>query len=718
MSTPRRSRSPGFALIEALIALLLISIGLLAVSKLQTASILGAGDGRARADAANLSQQKIEELRNNLLQKSDFTALANGTYTQTIVANPAIGRVNTYLLTWTVSTPDATLEKRQVFLSTTWTDAQGNPQRLDMNTELAYDEPYVVATVLGSSTNKNLISPNGEAVRGGTLPSGLSPNVTHHDGSKIYVDNNSKTTYLVKPNSTTPVIYLPPKNGVAQSFTRISGRVYFDPQGGNAMPAANKVLVRLSSEGECIYNNSGTLPTASSGGKTYSYLPYTCYVGPGWYGNVGVTVVGTTGNNGGNHNVCVGDPGFNSGVSNSTQTSAHPSEAAVRTYRGFRSAATTSGYQSTGVAGGRDYGTAIDPNGNPMTGPFDGRPRPSDYPAWYGTVQAADDYLNQDFLITDIKGQGSCFSKMQGGLFVRNAGEFVCINADAYGPIGDQTGGNADLCPATWPGYVLGTGGSINETLTVVSSGNGVGSVTSSPAGIACPGVCSTSLPQGTAVVLTAMAAQGSTFNGWTSCPSVSGTGGNTCTLTLSAGMQVGAAFSSGVSTTTYPLNVTIAGSGSVTSAPSGISCPGSCSSTYAPTDTVVLTPQPATGQTFSGWVGDCTGTGSCSVTMSAARNVTATFTSTNVTMCDATWKGSMRDGKGSVSVVPSNYGACSSQGNSGNFTCTFTQAPDGTIFTLTNSPGTGSVLADYAGVQPLAVTLNCSAANVNNLKF
>ena len=35
----------------------------------------------------------------------------------------------------------------------------------------------------------------------------------------------------------------------------------------------------------------------------------------------------------------------------------------------------------------------------------------------------------------------------------------------------------------------------------------------------------------------------------------------------------------------------------------------------------------PTNGSTFEGWSGDCTGTGECVVTMSEARNVTATFT-------------------------------------------------------------------------------------------
>lgn len=456
MSTSLSSRRAGFALIEALIALLLISIGLIAVSKLQTASIVGAGDGRARAEAANLSQQKIEELR-NLLRKSDFETgvLKAGTYTGTVAADVSKGRVNDYTLTWTISTPDASLEKRQVLLTTTWTDAKGVIQRLDMNSELAWDEPSVVATVVGSNAAKNLISPTGEAQRGGSLPAGLSPTIVNHDGSRIYTDSTGKT-YLTNASDKV-LIYLLPKNGVAQAFTRITGRVFFDPQGGKDMPPANEVLVRLSSEGECIYNNAVTL-TLNFGGKNFTYLPYACYVGPGWYGNVGVTVVDKPGNTV-KHNVCVGDPGF---AKSGTRTSAHPELGSARAYRGFRSTATTSGYQSTGMAGGRYYGTSFSSNGAAMTGPFDGRPRPSDYPLIYGTVDSASDYLNQDFLVTDKADDATgCKAQMQGGPFAKNAGGFVCISPD--------NDGAADECPSEWPGYGAYTG-TVNNSCDVTGS--------------------------------------------------------------------------------------------------------------------------------------------------------------------------------------------------------------------------------------------------------
>jgi hypothetical protein len=79
----------------------------------------------------------------------------------------------------------------------------------------------------------------------------------------------------------------------------------------------------------------------------------------------------------------------------------------------------------------------------------------------------------------------------------------------------------------------------------------------------------------------------------------------------------------------TYPLTVTRAGtaSGTVTSSPAGIDCDASCSALFDAGTAVTLTAAPASGSTFSGWSGACSGTGSCQVTMSTALSVTATFT-------------------------------------------------------------------------------------------
>lgn len=84
-----------------------------------------------------------------------------------------------------------------------------------------------------------------------------------------------------------------------------------------------------------------------------------------------------------------------------------------------------------------------------------------------------------------------------------------------------------------------------------------------------------------------------------------------------------------GSSSGSYQLTVTspAAGTGTVTSSPAGISCPGTCTATFTGGDSVTLTATPATNYNFAGWSGACSGTAGCSVMMTAAESVTASFT-------------------------------------------------------------------------------------------
>jgi PKD repeat protein len=78
----------------------------------------------------------------------------------------------------------------------------------------------------------------------------------------------------------------------------------------------------------------------------------------------------------------------------------------------------------------------------------------------------------------------------------------------------------------------------------------------------------------------------------------------------------------------TFPLSVAKAGSGTgtVTSSPAGIGCGGTCTASFTQGTVVTLSQSASLGSVFAGWSGACTGTGACSVTMDAAKSVTATF--------------------------------------------------------------------------------------------
>ena len=159
-------------------------------------------------------------------------------------------------------------------------------------------------------------------------------------------------------------------------------------------------------------------------------------------------------------------------------------------------------------------------------------------------------------------------------------------------------------------------------TLTTTPSGNGTGTVTSSPAGIACPGDCSEIYNYGQMVTLTPAPGAGSTFTGWSGA--CLGTGA--CTVTMTAARSVTATFT----LMTFALTVTPAGAGTgtVTSAPAGINCGATCTGTFNYNQMITLSATASTpSSTFGGWSGGgCSGTGTCTVTITAATAVTATF--------------------------------------------------------------------------------------------
>lgn len=81
--------------------------------------------------------------------------------------------------------------------------------------------------------------------------------------------------------------------------------------------------------------------------------------------------------------------------------------------------------------------------------------------------------------------------------------------------------------------------------------------------------------------------------------------------------------------TTTKTLSVQSSAGGTVSSSPSGIAaCNATCSAAFAEGTAVTLTASAAQGFSFSGWSGaGCSGTGTCTVTLSEASTVVASFT-------------------------------------------------------------------------------------------
>ena len=195
--------------------------------------------------------------------------------------------------------------------------------------------------------------------------------------------------------------------------------------------------------------------------------------------------------------------------------------------------------------------------------------------------------------------------------------------------------GSATTCtvPMTAAKSVTATFTITTNVLTLTQVGSGGVTSTGTPAtgtGVTTASALTTTgtYNYNTSIVLTETPAVGWVFTGWTGACTGSAT---TCTVALTAAATVTATFT----ITTTVLTLTQVGSGGVTStgAPTSGSTiattvPGNATQTYNYNTSVVLTATPATGYAFSGWTGACVNaTGTCTVAMTAAKSVTATFT-------------------------------------------------------------------------------------------
>lgn len=168
--------------------------------------------------------------------------------------------------------------------------------------------------------------------------------------------------------------------------------------------------------------------------------------------------------------------------------------------------------------------------------------------------------------------------------------------------------------------------GCLPPAVWISLEGDGAGTVTSSSGGIACgtadeAGTCAAVIDGGS-TILTAVAAPGSVFGGWTAgCAGID----PTCTLTLDTDVDVRARFER----VKWELSVTRSGSGHgrVYTMIDGIDCGADCSALYPDGTTVQLFAEPDDASQLAAWVGgDCANTGSCETTLHAPTLIDAVF--------------------------------------------------------------------------------------------
>ena len=118
------------------------------------------------------------------------------------------------------------------------------------------------------------------------------------------------------------------------------------------------------------------------------------------------------------------------------------------------------------------------------------------------------------------------------------------------------------------------------------------------------------------------------------------------------------------------------------------IDCGIDCTEDYSYGTVVSLKPSPASGYTFTGWSGACTGNGDCDITMDMAKSVTANFVVTTYAL-------TVNLAGNGAGVVSSNPVGISCGGSPSDCNHVYN---DGTLVTLTATPSTGTNFTSWSG--------------------
>lgn len=335
------SSRDGFALIEALIAIIVFGVGVLGIAKLNGVLLQGTGESKTRNEATQIAQRTIEEIRRKALADTNS---ACGTQNLSTSSHPGLNANYTITPSFIYSAGD---KKSSITVLVSW---EGAVNPVILKTFINCQTAGTPARI-GSNTNSTTLkAPTGRAKVGtgqdasGTGTENKINGTEIADGTATYI--NSKTGLVeLYDTKTKKVLLTYTKNSCETTeFSTISGKVFVQTKGETPIAKWEEIFIEPSDASYCAKLEYEKGETLKDGGKTaYKEIYYQCYVGPEWWGNV--SILWQTNSNKLDDRVSVGNPLT---TVSSQIFSSHSQRSIIRGYRGYSEIATGK-YDSIGI---------------------------------------------------------------------------------------------------------------------------------------------------------------------------------------------------------------------------------------------------------------------------------------------------------------------------------------------------------------------------------
>ncbi len=255
-------KQKGGVLIEALISAAVLSVGILAITKMQTTMARSSIDSNQQNKAIILAQEKIEELR-NFSTKAAYTNLSNSSDTLS-------SKDTTYTRTWSL-TPNTDPNYKAVQVAVAWTTATNESKSVQLNSIIADHDPMDSARLFAISDFASKYEQN----------SSLAPNsaTDQGDGTSDYTPLNAPNSTLTYDNSTGDLTLINDATAI-----KISGSITLGA-GQDKPPTSfdlTQTVVVTSREGQ-----SDSSYCTQSGSE--SLFTYECVVNNSWSGTISLS---------------------------------------------------------------------------------------------------------------------------------------------------------------------------------------------------------------------------------------------------------------------------------------------------------------------------------------------------------------------------------------------------------------------------------------------